>query len=288
MNDFDLTSLVSRSTVFDPAVVDWDAVAQHPLPPGALRTLRYMQDVEGHTIVYLRELLSTRAIDDPSIGGFFATWFYEETAHARTLGRFLVAAGHPVVPGARSARRLSERIEAIGIACIAAAWRDFPTVHMTWGAINELTTLTAYRRLAQLAGHPVLAALLGQIMRDESRHFHFYFDQAERRLAASATARRVTRTLVTHFWDPVGAGVQPDEEARFLAAYLFSGPEGQAAAQTIDRTIRRLPGLADIPLLEAWMDRHCGPRRADRTASTLTANTLAADTSAPSMTDFGA
>ena len=274
MNEFDLTSLVSRSSVFDPDVVDWDAVARQPLPPGALRTLRYMQDVEGHTIVYLRELLATRAVDDPEIAGFFATWFYEETAHSRALGRFLTAAGHPVVPRPRSARRLGERIEAVGIACIAAAWRDFPTVHMTWGAINELSTLTGYRRLAQLAGHPVLTELLGQIMRDELRHFHFYFEQAERRLAASATTRRVTRALVARFWDPVGAGVQPDEEARFLATYLFSGRDGRAAAQTIDRTIRRLPGFADLPLLEAWMERHCAradavadaPQRAQRIA----------------------
>jgi len=62
---------------------------------------------------------------------------------------------------------------------------------------------------------------------------------------------------VARFWDPVGAGVQPDEEARFLARYLFSGPDGRAAAQTVDRTIRRLPGFADVPLLEAWIARHC-------------------------------
>ena len=108
-----------------------------------------MQDIETHTIIYLRELLSTRAVDDPEIAGFFATWFYEETAHGRALARFLAAAGQPVAPRPRTARGLGERIEALGIACIAAAWREFPAVHMTWGAINELTTLTAYRRLAQ-------------------------------------------------------------------------------------------------------------------------------------------
>ncbi len=256
MNDFDLAALKSRSSVFDPDAVDWGAVARHPLPADAVRTLRYMQDVESHTVVYLRELLSTRAVDDPQMAGFLATWFYEETAHGRALARFLAAAGHPVTPRRRTERSLGERIEALGIACIAAAWRDFPAVHMTWGAINELSTLTGYRRLAQLADHPILADLLAQIMRDESRHFGFYFEQAERRLAASATARRVTRVLVDRFWDPVGAGVQPDAETRFLAAYLFSGPDGRAAAHSIDRTIRRLPGFADVPLLDAWIERH--------------------------------
>jgi hypothetical protein len=268
MNEFDLTSLMSRSSVFDPAVADWDAVARHPLSEPALRTLRYMQAVEGHTVIYLRELLSTRAVDDSELAGFFATWFYEETAHSRVLARFLAAAGHPVAPRPRTApRTLRERIEGLGIAVIGSTWREFPVVHMTWGAINELTTLTGYRRLAQLAGHPILAELLATIMRDESRHFGFYFEQAARRLSASATARRITRTLVKHFWDPVGAGVQPEAETRFLATYLFSGSDGRAAAQAVDRTIRRLPGLENVILLERWVDRYCtadAARRAPR------------------------
>src|SRR5262249_48509624 len=205
-----------------------------PLPAPALRALRYMQDIESHTVIYLRELLSTHAVDDPELAGFLATWFYEETAHGRVLARFLAAAGYPVEPRPRTApRTIGERIEALGIAVIGAAWRDFPVVHMTWGAINELTTLTGYRRLAQCAGHPVLAELLAQIMRDESRHFGFYYEQAAQRLSASATARRVTRLLVGRFWDPVGAGVQPDSETRFLAAYLLGGCQGRAAAQMI-------------------------------------------------------
>ena len=260
MSNFDVGTLISRSSVFDPAVVDWQSVPRYRLPAPALRALRYMQDVESHTVIYLRELLSTRAVDDAEIAGFLATWFYEETAHGRVLAQFLAAAGYPVVSRPRAPRRLSERVEALGIAGIAALWRDFPAVHMPWGAINELTTLTGYPRLAELAGHPIRADLLAQIMRDEARHFGFYYEQAAQRLSASATARRVTRLLVTRFWDPVGAGVQPDRETRFLAAYLLGGCSGRAAAQMIDRTIRRLPGLEDVPLVEAWVARHCRER----------------------------
>ena len=43
------------------------------------------------------------------------------------------------------------------------------------------------------------------------------------------------------------------------ASYLFDGSEGRAAAQTIDRTIRRLPGLEGIPLFQAWIERNCTP-----------------------------
>jgi len=100
----------------------------------------------------------------------------------------------------------------------------------------------------------VLSELLARIVRDESRHFSFYFRQAERWLQSS-TAARVTRFLIENFWAPVGSGVQPRQETRFIASYVLSGSDGRAAAQRIDDTIRRLPGLQGIALLGAWLDR---------------------------------
>src|SRR5207249_7267370 len=118
---------------------------------------------------------------------------------------FLEAAGHDVVPRVRSRESVSQRIEAVATSWLAWAWTDFVAVHMTWGAINELTTLTAYRRLAELADHPILSELLARIMRDESRHFAFYFHQAARRLERPRTAR-LTRRSVERFWTAVGNG----------------------------------------------------------------------------------
>jgi len=256
---FDIDGYIRRSRKLDTDGIRWDEVGRHPLPAEALRTLTYMQDIETHTIVYVRELLSTRAIDDEQVATFFACWFYEETFHGRALADFLRAAGREPIKRKRSAPGWGERFEAAGIAALARLWPDFVAVHMTWGAINELTTLCAYKRLSALAGHPVLTELLGRITLDESRHFQFYFDQARLRLARPRTAR-ITRFLVEHFWDPVGAGVQPDEEVRFLATYLFSGPDGRAAAQKVDDTIRRLPGFEGVPLLEAWLERATAPR----------------------------
>src|SRR5205814_7019004 len=153
----------------------------------------------------------------------------EETFHGRALARFLAAGGHDIVRRIQSRAPVGARVEAAATATLARAWPDFVAVHMTWGAINELTTLTGYRRLAELAGHPVLSDLLARIMRDESRHFAFYFHQAARRLVRPRTAR-LTPRIVARFWAPVGAGVQPDEELRFLAGQLLSGPGGRAAA----------------------------------------------------------
>ena len=257
MEAFDLDAWVARSGALDVSDLDWDGVARHPLAPEAARVLRYMQDIESHTIVYVRQLLATRAIDDPEVATFLACWFHEETFHGLALDRFLAAAGHPLLPWPRprSALNLASRLEEAAIALVSRAWPDFVALHMTWGAINELTTLTGYRRLAAVARHPVLSELLARIIRDESRHFFFYYKQAERRLAKPCVAR-VTRFLVERFWAPVGTGVQPADELRFLAATLLGGPEGQAAARKVDDTIRRLPGMAKLPLLCEWVERN--------------------------------
>src|SRR5262249_11334071 len=140
------TAHVARS--LDLSDICWDEVPRHPLPAAALRTLRYMQDIESHTIVYLHTLLGTRAIDDPEVATFLAAWFHEETGHGLALARFLAAAGEPVTPRRRSVSGFGERLRSRATELLARAWSNFVAVHMTWGAINELTTLVGYQRLA--------------------------------------------------------------------------------------------------------------------------------------------
>ena len=268
MEAVDLDAYVARSGPLDLTGIDWDEVPRHPLSAGAVRTLRYMQDIETHTIVYLRTLLSTRAMDDPEVATFFACWFYEETFHGRALARFLAAAGHPVPPRPRSRMTFAQWLDARSTGLVARAWPDFVGVHMTWGAINELTTLVGYRRLSALAGHPVLSEILARIIRDESRHFWFYFHQAERWLARPRTAR-IARLLVDRFWAPVGSGVQPADETRFIGEYLLAGEDGRRAARTIDQTIRRLPGFDGVCLIEAWLARRVSRAAADAPTAPL-------------------
>src|SRR5215468_12292479 len=254
MAAFDIDAYLARTSALDLSGIDWADVPRHPVSPEAIRTLRYMQDIESHTIVYLRSLLATRAIDDPDVARFLACWVYDESFHGLALERFLAAAGHPVSPRPtpRGHERPAQWLEARATALLSGVWPDFCAVHMTWGAIDELTTLTGYRRLAAVAGHPVLSELLRRITGDESRHFFFYYRQADIRLRRPGAAR-VARLLVDRFWAPVGSGVQPREEIEFLAGYLFGGDEGRAAARKVDDTIRRLPGFASVQLLEAWI-----------------------------------
>src|SRR5438552_9853368 len=124
MTTFDLDGWVARSGALDLTGIDWTEVPRHPLPEPAIRTLLYMQDIESHTIVYLRSLLATRAIDDPEVATFLACWLYEETFHGIVLARFLDAAGCPVPPRPtpRGKEPLLKRLEAWATALVSRAW----------------------------------------------------------------------------------------------------------------------------------------------------------------------
>ena len=129
------------------------------------------------------------------------------------------------------------------------AGKPFVAVHMTWGAINEWTTQAGYARLAAREDHPVLTELLRRIMRQEGRHIDFYATEARKRLAVDRQAQRLTRWALSHLWRPVGSGVMPTQEVRFLVRHLFGDEEGQSVAARIDRRIDQLPGQAGLGLL---------------------------------------
>ena len=208
----------------------------------------------AYTLFYLRSLLATRAAHEPEIAAFLAGWLYEETGHGLAIAALLDANGTPIAPPGAGRESLRERITAVGAGWVSHVRRDFAAVHMLWGAINELTAVTAYRRLARRSGHAAVVDLCARLARDEARHFSFYFEQARRRLAAPRT-QRLVRWLVTRFWAPVGSGVVPESEVQFLAAHLFGDDEGRAAARKVDETIHALPGLAGLPLLGRWLER---------------------------------
>lgn len=75
----------------------------------------------------------------------------------------------------------------------SALARAFVAIHMMWGAVNELTTLTGYYALIRRSDHPVLHQLLRKVIQDERRHFAFYRAQAKG-TPPSAARRSAPRT----------------------------------------------------------------------------------------------
>ena len=235
--------------------LDFGEFRRTPLSQEVLRCLRYMHDVESHTVCYLRDLLLTPSHRDPRVTTFLTAWAYEEHWHGVALGRVLAEHDEPAgaerIEAMRSKLPRKDRygpfLSALGG---MLAGEDFVALHMTWGAVNEWSTAAGYQRLIERAGHPVLTELLGRIKQQESRHIAFYATEARERLARSRRAQRMTRFALRRLWAPVGSGVMPAEETAFLLEWLLTGEQGAAVVRKIDANVARLPGLGELRIVE--------------------------------------
>ncbi len=272
--DFDLDRYLRNSKKVDLSEIAWDEIPNHRLSDGDVMCLDYMMDIETHTVIYMRDLLATRAAADPQITAFLSCWVYEELWHGEAFADFLRSYGieepfESRLPDGRAPlpshpNRWRDLRVSIGIGnglgivptmLGSMATRDFAAIHMMWGAVNELTTLTGYYALIRRSSHPELRKMLRKVIQDERRHFAFYRAQAKARMACSRTARRLVRFVLKNFWTPVGAGVKIEEEVDALAIYLFGdSAEGREHARGIDETIAAVPGLQGLTLLEDYLD----------------------------------
>jgi hypothetical protein len=274
--DFDINRYLRNSKKVDLSDIEWDHIPDHPLSDGDVMCMHYMMDIETHTVIYLRDLLATRAAHDPHITAFLSCWVYEELWHGEAFSDFLRHYGievpaEPKLPDGSTPlpsrpTRIRTFREQLGVGHQLSLLptmlgsfmtRDFIAIHMTWGAINELTTLSGYHQLIRRSGHPILHQMLRKVIQDERRHFAFYRAQGRARLErATPRARRFVGWVFDNFWTPVGAGVKSQEEVDALALYLFGdSPEGRAGIREIDATIQEsFPGFEDATLLEDVLD----------------------------------
>src|SRR4029078_4765685 len=143
--------------------IEWSRIPDHPLSTGDVMCLHYMMDIETHTVISLRALLPPRVAVDPKITAFLSCWVYEELWHGEAFSDFLRAYGIEVpaepklpdgtTPMTTRPNRVKQFRERMGRGPQlfllpplfgSLVMRDFVALHMTWGAINELTTLTGY------------------------------------------------------------------------------------------------------------------------------------------------
>jgi hypothetical protein len=251
---FSIERYKEESKKLDTTGVAWDTVTEHGLSKGDLFCLHYMMDIENHVPLYLSHLLVTRACMDPILTAFLACWNYEELWHGENIGKFLNLYGIEFDTQDRIANvraNLGFQNSVSILSTMAGSWllKDFSAVYLSIGAINELTTLTGYGALIRKAGHPVLKDLLGRIIKDERRHFAFYFNSAKEWLSGNEKAQRVDRWMLDRVWVPVGKGVKTQEEVDALAVYLFDDEQGEEELLEIDAKIGKLPGLEGIRLM---------------------------------------
>src|SRR5439155_9433582 len=132
---------------------------------------------------------------------------------------------------------------------------DFVAVHMTWGAMNELATLHGYHRVMAKTAHPILVELLTRIVKDERRHYAFYYNQARSRLDGNAKAQKLVRWALDKMWAPVGTGVRPQHETDFVVLQLFGDDAGRAVVREMELDMSKLPGLRGMRLMRRAMAR---------------------------------
>jgi fatty acid desaturase len=263
---FDVERHVRLSRKVDISDLDLSQAAHYPLSDEEIRALTYMTDIESHTIVYLRAILNTCAVEDPQTAAFLSCWAYEEFFHSHTLRQFLNSVGVPISANrmveVHRATSFSEWLKELGSSVLCRFSPHFHAAYLTYGAISELSTLEGYGVLARRTRNPILAEIVRRLAKDERRHFSFYYNKARLQLLPR-NAQRLTSLIIRHFWLPVGGGVKSDSEVDWILSFILGDPQGAEIARRIDATIARLPGLG-------WFDRltrsreeallHCGPR----------------------------
>ncbi len=246
---FEIDRFMSLSRAVETGDLDWEQLRERGLDDDEVRALQYIAAVENHTVLYLRSVLTRHVTRDYEVTAFLACWAYEETHHGYALDRVLTTCGHPPARDRFDAGTHGARPRGRAVAAIARAAAEltpaFAATHMTWGAAQEMLAAAAYTQLAYRTENRELARLLLRLARDERRHQRFYYEQAERRLADSALARRLCRLGMLRLWSPVGSDVGGDrDDAGFLCTLLHDNVWGQRELARIDGLIARLPGLA--------------------------------------------
>jgi rubrerythrin len=235
----------------DAARYDWSEAAA-PITDDERFQLRYAAQVEWGTEGYFASLDISK---DPVVKEFLERWLEQEIVHGDLLSRVLAAQGVTIGATHRSPRQrfITARGRAVNKVARRIVGDDFFAVHMSWGAINELTTLRFYGVMRSRTTNPTLQVVLRDVMAQEALHYNFYRAMAIRRLEGNRRAQRMVRWVLEHLWSPVGVGLHPRRDADEMVRGLV-GDRRDVVAQ-IDGPINRMPGLAGLDLTRRTVDR---------------------------------
>ena len=244
--------------------IDWQAAKDARLTDQERFVLTYFTDIESQTILYLRDLLHTNAIDDPDVIGFLSAWNYEEYFHGKALAKLLEVCGTSLeadrIAQVRRNATLAGKTLAWVTGKISRLLNDrFVTLYMTWGAVQEFTTHAGYQRIRDNTENPVLDELCKRIMKQERVHFAWYYNNAKKRLEANPGHRKLVRFLLERVWSPVGAGIKTDAEVARLFNDLFGAGYTEQLVTQVDNKIGQLPGMHGIKIMGSWFSANVQP-----------------------------
>ncbi len=234
------------------SAIPWHEVKDYRLDPRFVPVLLYMRDVETLTDMYHRELQRTPTGRDPHISKFMERWGIEEVTHGEVLNRFLNEAGYETDEKWQSQvrRNVTHTYNAYTYLITTLTnfiGTKFTATHMTFGAIHEMSTAQGYRRMKDLADHPVLTQILNAIIREEAAHTKFYWNIARLELRKNDFAQKIARFVIDHFYTPVGQGSLAKKRTEYALGTLFGDEDSlEVIDKTVTQRVRQLPGFSDI------------------------------------------
>lgn len=156
----------------------WPAVDRARLTEDQISALQFITFIEDHAPGYLAEyhrlfpldptLAEHTALYNREMRRFTARWAVDEERHAHLLSKYQVHAG--LIEAAELRRQLIR--EAVKPFHLDQC--DHVAAIVAYTVIQEKATQIFYRRFADRIDEPLLAKLLGQLGRDESRHCAFF------------------------------------------------------------------------------------------------------------------
>ncbi len=230
--------------------LDLEVITHADLGRDAVKLVRTLRDLERATMQRMRNLLVTATHKDARVTAFLTTWAFEKFWIADALDAVLSANGQELAGEFDGAPRktLGERAERRGPIARAIAGNlagpQLVAAHITTELVDEWIGQTAYRKLGEAAA--ALASIVDMVLEIKTRHVRFFAEEAQRRLAASARARQLTRKEIGRMAWPVGATDLSDNERTFFEQFVFGSGEGLGEANRISAMLAALPGMARV------------------------------------------
>lgn len=214
-----------------------------PIAEPLLAELRYLRSRLSGSTGWLSLVLVTPTHKNARITAFLSAWAYERHWLADALdaltGEAPAPAGPPPRIGLRT--RFAPLVEAVVANVHGSA---LTAVHMAERAVDAVFVEALLGHAIGQASGPVAAdleRLRGVLLRQHT----FFTEEADRLLASSARARRLSRRRLSARAWPIGAGDDVPGTTTALTALSAADPRW---AQQADSRIAELPGLAGLGL----------------------------------------
>jgi rubrerythrin len=191
----------------------WPAVERGRLTPDQVAALRFITFIEDHTPGYLAEyqrvypihdgLPEAEALYNREMHRFSTRWAVDEERHADLLFKYQV---HAQIADADELRRELVRE---GVKPFHLEQRGHHAAIVAYTVIQEKATQIFYRRFEKAIDEPCLAAILGQLGRDESRHFAFFCRILDAYLrSATSSSLDAIKDVLFHFKMPLATSLK--------------------------------------------------------------------------------